>query len=42
VSSFIGCEQGMAIVEEHDKKFLNFFVLLKCHHVHPCENGFAK
>ncbi len=35
VSSFIGLEQGKAIVEEYDKKFL-FFMLMKCYyHLHP-------
>ncbi len=35
VSSFIGCEQGKAIVEEYDKKSL-FPMLLKCYyHLHP-------
>lgn len=29
--SFIGCEQGVTIVEEHDRKSL-FPMFLKCHH----------
>jgi len=33
--SFIGCEQGVTIVEEYDRKSL-FPMFLKCHrHVHP-------
>jgi hypothetical protein len=35
VSSFIGLEQGKAIVEEYDKKIL-FSMLMKCYyHLHP-------
>jgi hypothetical protein len=35
VFSLIGREQGKAIVEEYDRKFL-FLMLLKCHyHLHP-------
>ncbi len=35
VSSFIGLEQGKAIVEEYDRKPL-YPMLLKCHHLlHP-------
>ncbi len=35
VSLFIGCEQGKAIVEEYDQKYL-FPRLLKCYyHLHP-------
>ncbi len=34
MSSFIGLEQGKAIVEEQDKKTL--YPMLKCHHhMHP-------
>ncbi len=29
--SFIGCEQGVTIVKEYDRKSL-FFMFLKCHH----------
>jgi hypothetical protein len=37
VSSFIGLEQGKAIVEEYDRKTL-YLMLLKCYHVicTPC------
>jgi hypothetical protein len=31
VSSLINCEQGKAIVEEYDKKYL-FSMLIKCHY----------
>ncbi len=31
VSSFVGCEQGKAIMEEHDKKSL-FRLFFKCHY----------
>jgi hypothetical protein len=35
MSSLIGNEQGKAIVEKYDKKFL-FFMFLKCYyHLHP-------
>jgi len=35
VSSFIGCEQGKAIVEEYDN-FFKFPMFLKCsYHLHP-------
>jgi hypothetical protein len=35
VSSFIGREQGVSIVEEYDNKSL-YPMLLKCHHdLHP-------
>jgi len=35
VSSLISCEQGKAIVEEYDKRFV-FPMLFKCHyHLHP-------
>jgi hypothetical protein len=35
VSSFIGCEQSKAIVEEYDNKYL-FPMFLKCYyHLHP-------
>jgi hypothetical protein len=35
VSSFIGREQGVSIVEEYDSKSL-YLMLLKCHHhLHP-------
>jgi len=35
VSSFVGREQGVALVEEYDKKSL-YLMLVKCHeHLHP-------
>jgi len=35
VSSFVGREQGVALVEEYDRKSL-YLVLVKCHeHLHP-------
>ncbi len=35
MSSFIGCEQGDAIVEKYDQKHL-FLMFLKCYyHLHP-------
>jgi hypothetical protein len=35
VSSFVGREQGVSLVEEHDKKSL-YPMLVKCHeHLHP-------
>jgi hypothetical protein len=35
VSSFVGREQGVAVVEEYDKKTL-YPMLMKCHeHLHP-------
>jgi len=36
--SFVGCEQGISIVEEYDQKSLQP-MLLKCyHHLHPMKN----
>jgi hypothetical protein len=38
VSSFVGHEQNISIVEEYDRKSLQP-ILLKCyHHLHPLEN----
>jgi hypothetical protein len=38
VSSFVGCEQGISIVQEYDRKSLQP-MLLKCyHHLHHVEN----
>ncbi len=38
VSSFVGREQGISIVEDYDKKSLQL-MLLKCyHHLHHVEN----
>ncbi len=35
ISSFVGKEQGVALVEEYDKKIL-YFMFVKCHeHLHP-------
>jgi hypothetical protein len=35
VSSFVGREQGVALVEEYDRKSL-YLMLVKCHeHLHP-------
>ncbi len=35
MSSLIGCEQGKAIVEKYDRRYL-FPMLFKCHyHLHP-------
>ncbi len=31
MSSFIGCEQGVAIIEDYDEKFL-YHMVLKCYH----------
>ncbi len=37
ISSFIGCEKGVDIVEEYDRGFL-YRMFLKCyHHLHPME-----
>ncbi len=35
VSSFIGCEQGKAIVEKYDKKSLFHMFLICYYHLHP-------
>jgi hypothetical protein len=35
ISSFVGREQGVALVEEYDRKYL-YPMLVKCHeHLHP-------
>jgi hypothetical protein len=39
ISSFIGREQGVALVEEYDKKSL-YLMLVKCHeHLYPLVNS---
>jgi hypothetical protein len=36
ISSFIGCDKGVIIVEENDRKSLYPNMFLKCHHhLHP-------
>jgi hypothetical protein len=34
VSSFVGCEQGISIIEKHDKKSLQPMLLKGYHHLH--------
>ncbi len=36
IFSFIGCDKGVIIVEENDRRFLYSNMFLKCHHhLHP-------